>query len=257
MCTVVVSVDPASAVPVLFAGVRDEFLARPWEPPGWHWPGRPELIGGRDLQAGGTWLAANPAHGRMAAILNAFGPAAPEQTRLSRGELPLLAASGEKITDLDITRFDPFHLVIATLDTATVSTWDGRALTEIALGTGLNMIVNSGVEGIGDEEFAPPGAAADMAARIEHFRSRLTGTPRPTPVEGDTATAWGAWLPILNGDGLDPGDRRALVLRREFGDERGAWGTGSISLLALRPGGMRYDFNATPGEAGGWRMTLS
>src|SRR5581483_6073411 len=112
MCTVVVSVDPASVVPVLFAGVRDEFLARPWEPPGRHWPDRPELIGGRDLRAGGTWLAVNPEHRRVAAILNAFGPPAPEDVRQTRGALPLLAANGEKVTDLDITRFDPFHLVI-------------------------------------------------------------------------------------------------------------------------------------------------
>ncbi len=252
MCTVVVSVDPHSPVPVVFAGIRDEFFARPWEPPGWHWPDRPELIGGRDLQAGGTWLAVNPGHRRVAAILNAFGPPAAEDTRLSRGELPLLAAGGEKITNLDITRFDPFHLVIATLDTATVSTWDGRALTEIALGPGLHMIVNSGVEGHGDEEFAPPGAMENMSARIAHFRSRLDQAPRPVPIEGDTATAWGAWLPILNGDGLDPTDHRSLVLRRDFG-ERGMWGTGSISLLGLRTDGVRYDFSATPGAADGWQ----
>jgi hypothetical protein len=252
MCTVVVGVDPHAAVPVLFAGVRDEFFARPWEPPGWHWPDRPELLGGRDLLAGGTWLAANPEHRRVSAVLNAFGPVAAEDIRLSRGELPLLAATGTALTGLELERFDPFHLVIATLDTVTVSTWDGKALKEIALGPGLHLIVNSGVEGHGDEEFAPPGAMEDMAARIAHFRSRLEGVARPEPVDGDTAAAWGAWLPILDGDGLDPSDHRALVLRRDFG-ERGVWGTGSTSLVALRTDGVRYDFNGTPGVPAGWR----
>jgi len=42
------------------------------------------------------------------------------------------------------------------------------------------------------------------------------------------------------------------VLRRDFG-ERGMWGTGSISLLGLRTDGVRYDFSATPGAAGGWQ----
>jgi hypothetical protein len=255
MCTVVVSVDPKSVVPVLFAGIRDEFFARPWAPPDRHWPDRPDLIGGKDLQAGGTWLAVNPAHLRVAAILNAFGPPAPERTRLSRGELPLVAAAGGSDAELDIARFDPFHLVIATLDTITVSTWDGRALTEVALGPGLHLIVNSGVEGHGDGEFAPPGALDDMAARIAHFRSRLGEGSRPEPVDADTESAWGDWLPILNGDGLDPADHRALVLRRDFG-ERGIWGTGSISLLGLRPGGVRYDFNGKPGVAGAWQVVL-
>lgn len=255
MCTVVVSVDPRSVVPVLFVGVRDEFLARPWEPPGRHWPEWPELIGGRDLQAGGTWLAVNPSHRRVAAILNAFGSGAREDSRLSRGALPLLAAAGEAVTGIDVTRYDPFHLVIATLDAVTVSTWDGRALTEIKLGQGLHLIVNSGVEGKGDEEFAPPGAMDDMASRIAHFRSRLDEAPRPSPIDGDTADAWGAWLPIVDGDGLDPSDHRALVLRRDFG-ERGLWGTGSIALVGLRTDGIRYDFNATPGDPGGWQSML-
>src|SRR5436305_8441788 len=57
VCTTVVSIDPHSDVPVLLLGVRDEFSDRPWLPPDRHWPEYPELFGGRDLQAGGTWLA--------------------------------------------------------------------------------------------------------------------------------------------------------------------------------------------------------
>src|SRR5512146_885783 len=55
MCTVVVSLDPGNPVPLLLLGIRDEFTGRPWRPPARHWPGSP-LIGGRDEEAGGTWL---------------------------------------------------------------------------------------------------------------------------------------------------------------------------------------------------------
>ena len=84
MCTVVVSFLPEARMPLLLLGFRDEFTGRPWQPPARHWPGSP-LIGGRDLQAGGTWLAVHPGVTRVACILNARGPQAPPDTRRSRG----------------------------------------------------------------------------------------------------------------------------------------------------------------------------
>ena len=59
-------------MPLLLLGVRDEFAGRPWQPPARHWPGSP-LIGGRDEQAGGTWLAVHPAVPRVGCILNGRG----------------------------------------------------------------------------------------------------------------------------------------------------------------------------------------
>jgi len=55
MCTALLSIQPG--LPALLVGVRDELSDRAWEPPGRHWPDHPGLVGGRDLQAGGTWLA--------------------------------------------------------------------------------------------------------------------------------------------------------------------------------------------------------
>src|SRR5215470_8103704 len=93
MCTVVVSIEPGE--PVLLAGVRDELTDRPWEPPKAHWSAYPDLIGGRDLQAGGTWLAVMPSRSRVSCVLNGVGVTAPAATRRSRGDLPLLGAAGE------------------------------------------------------------------------------------------------------------------------------------------------------------------
>src|SRR5215472_2585127 len=95
MCTALLSIEPGR--PVLLVGVRDELIDRAWEPPGPHWPDRPGLIGGRDLQAGGTWLAVSPRHQRASCVLNARGKLAPPASRLSRGVLPLAAAAGQPI----------------------------------------------------------------------------------------------------------------------------------------------------------------
>ena len=76
MCTVVVSLAPEDQVPLLLLGIRDEFTGRPWQPPARHWPGSP-LIGGRDEQAGGTWLAVHPDLPRVSCILNGRGEFAP------------------------------------------------------------------------------------------------------------------------------------------------------------------------------------
>lgn len=247
MCTAVISIEPGSAVPVLLVGVRDEFAGRPWRSPGFHWPDRPGLLGGQDLRAGGTWLAVDPALHRASCVLNGFGKHAPAATRRSRGELPLLAAGGEQLGDPE--GYDPFHLVRAEASGVRMWSWNGLELTERELDPGLHIVVNTGLDGAGQDMLAPPAAVADMAARLAYFRPRLHAARRPEPRDGVVEAAWGDWLPLVGGDDLAPEDPRALVVRRDFGDA-GVWGSSSISLVALRPGGVRYDFAAVPSPAG-------
>jgi hypothetical protein len=246
MCTAIISVDPSAAVPVLVAGVRDEFIAREWEPPGRHWPDRPGLVAGRDLRAGGTWFAVDPAAPRVALVLNGRGRMAPEDGRATRGELPLRMAADGKLGELELAAFDPFHLVGAEPDRVRLWSWDGRDLTERGLGPGLHMIVNSGLE----------AEDAYMAARLAHFRPRLAAAARPEPGPAeDVRAAWGEWLPLLEGDGLPRADHRALLPMLDLGDGR-VWGTTSVSLAALTPGAVRYDFSAAPGDAAAWSRVL-
>jgi hypothetical protein len=252
MCTTVVSIDPHSSVPVLLVGVRDEFLDRPWLAPDRHWPGYPALVGGQDLQALGTWLAVHPQAPRVACVLNAHGEAAPDSRRLTRGALPLLLAADGELGDLDPTRYDPFHLVSATPESTRLWSWNGRTLAERTLDAGLHAIVNSGLEGAADHD--GPGDA-QMLARIGHFRPLFEKASRPEPRDGATETAWGEWLPLVGGAGLDPADPRALVLRRTI-DAR-PWGTSSLSLVALTDTTARYDFCANPADAHpAWSRTL-
>lgn len=240
MCTVIIGFSPGADVPVLLAGVRDEFLGRRWLPPDRHWPDRPGLVGGIDLLAGGTWLAVDPAVPRAAALLNGRGVLARDELRRSRGELPLLAVpAGELPAGLDPARYDPFHLVLAEPGGVRLWNWDGTALTEEKPPEGVHVIVNSGWER-GDEN-----------PRVAHFRPRFAAAR----AEADGERRWRAWRDLASGAGLPVDDPRALVVRHDLG-ERGVWGTSSITLLGLSEHGLRYDFCPRPGDPGSWYRVL-
>ena len=124
MCTVVVSLTPEAPVPLLLLGIRDEFTGRPWQPPARHWadPATTEwapLIGGRDEQAGGTWLAVHPGASRVSCILNGRGQAAPPDRRRSRGELPLRAAAEGQQASPMISIFSSRSVSVMTVNRVT------------------------------------------------------------------------------------------------------------------------------------------
>jgi hypothetical protein len=267
MCTALLSFEPG--LPVLLVGVRDELADRAWEPPGPHWPEWPGLIGGRDLQAGGTWLAVSPKDNRASCVLNARGQLAPQASRRSRGVLPLRAASGEPLDPAELGYLDPFHLLTAEPGRALWQSWDGQSLTERLLSPGLHFAVNSG---LADDLLPANATAADTTAangsvangsvangaahelaRIAYFLPRLQTAKRPDPQPGQPVpTAWGDWFGLLNGDGLATDDVRALIVRRDLGGSGRIWGTTSVSLVAISPGMLRYDFTGTPGDPSDW-----
>jgi uncharacterized protein with NRDE domain len=236
MCTAIAGYDPDARVPLLLAGVRDELMDRAWRPPARHWPEHPGLVGGRDELAGGTWLALDPAAPRVACVLNGVGRSASEELRRSRGALPLsLAETGT--LDGDLTGFDPFHLIGAEPAGVRLWSWNGEHLTARKLEPGLHIVVNSGLAEAGTR------AGDDyMSARVAHFRPLFEAASHDRV----------AWLHLLNGDGLDPSDDRALIVGRDLGDGR-IWGTTSISLITFGPAGVGYDFTAAPGNRAAWR----
>lgn len=85
MCLLVVAWRKHPCIPLLAAGNRDEFHSRPTRPAAF-WPDCPDILAGRDEQAGGTWMGVTRT-GRFAAITNVRERGAPAGTR-SRGELP-------------------------------------------------------------------------------------------------------------------------------------------------------------------------
>jgi len=85
-------VDPA--FPLLVAANRDEFHARPTAPADF-WEDAPEILAGRDLQAGGTWLGVST-RGRFAAVTNIRDPGAGRAAPRSRGDLPTAFLGGNE-----------------------------------------------------------------------------------------------------------------------------------------------------------------
>jgi hypothetical protein len=86
---------------------------------------------------------------------------------------------------------------------------------------------------------------------VPHFAPLLAAMTDPLlPPGAPTAEAWEAWTDLLGGDGLDPADPRALLVRREV-DGR-AYESTSASLVALSRHGVGYDFSADPADPAAW-----
>jgi uncharacterized protein with NRDE domain len=68
MCLILVVWRAHPHYSCIVAANRDEFHGRPAAPAGW-WPDQPQVLAGRDLEAGGTWLGLTR-NGRFAALTN-------------------------------------------------------------------------------------------------------------------------------------------------------------------------------------------
>ena len=247
MCTVVLSLQPAEPMPLLLLGFRDELASRPWQPPARHWPGSP-LVGGRDEEAGGTWLAVHPGIPRVSCILNTRGQQAAPGGRRSRGELPLRAAADGQAAlkqlhedTAGLPRYDPFFLICADLTSALMLSWDGTRAALENLDPGTHVVTNAG--------HTFPSAHRDPKA--QRFGPRFAaGRPSADPA-ATIENAWGDWLALAGGDGLPGADPAAIIARRDLPDGR-VWGTTSVTLVALGPNGLRYDFQPVPADPATW-----
>ena len=147
MCTLVLSIGQHPDWPLLLAANRDEMLDRTWLPPACHWPQQPDVLAGRDVLAGGTWLGVNRA-GVVAAVLNRAGSLGPAQGKESRGELPLMALlhatardAARAMAKLDAGRWRSFNLVIADRDGAVFLRGTGQGPVSVhRLDPGIHMV---------------------------------------------------------------------------------------------------------------------
>ena len=70
MCLIAFALDALPGCPLLVAANRDEHFDRPTQPlHAWALPNGTQVVAGRDLHAGGTWLGITPA-GRVAMLTN-------------------------------------------------------------------------------------------------------------------------------------------------------------------------------------------
>ena len=207
MCSVVILYRPDHAWPVILAANRDEMRDRPWAPPGRHWPDRPNVVAGRDLLAGGSWLGVND-QGVVAGILNRMNTLGPQPGRRSRGELVLealdhadAAEAAWALADLDPRAYRSFNLVIADNRNAFWLRHLGESAEGIEvmpLPAGLSMIT------------AHDRNDATGSGRIRNFLPRFQAAPPPDP-EADDWAAWEALLSSRESGGGSPYDAMAVV----------------------------------------------
>jgi len=85
VCLIVVAWRARADLPLVVAANRDEWRERPALAARW-WPDDPDLLAGRDQQAGGTWMGITRG-GRFAAVTNFRDPSDKRSTARSRGGL--------------------------------------------------------------------------------------------------------------------------------------------------------------------------
>lgn len=120
MCLVIIAHRASKDLPLIVAGNRDEFHARPTQDAHW-WLDKPDILGGRDLQAAGTWLAVSR-NGRYAAVTNYRDADQPPARLESRGHLVTGFLEGDTspidyVSSLDGERFAGFNLLVGDGDT--------------------------------------------------------------------------------------------------------------------------------------------
>lgn len=216
MCSIVLLIRPGHDWPLLAAANRDEMESRPWDPPGRHWPDRPEVLAGRDRLAEGSWLGIND-HGVMAAILNRPGTLGPAAGKRSRGELVLEALdhadaveAAQALAELSPDAYRAFNLVIADNRDAYWLKNDERALSLVELPPGFSMIT-------AHDRNDPD------SPRIRRYLPRFEAAAIPDPAAGD----WRGWTDLLAE--RQPGQpREGMSVVTDTG-----YGTVSSALVAL------------------------
>lgn len=209
MCTVVIRVPDSAGEPTRVLAVRDEDPERPWNPLGPWWPEAHDgVVGVRDVRAGGAWLAADPASGRLAVLLNrADASTRPESELVSRGGIVLDAVAGRSPAGAPPTH--GFNLVDIDGAGARVLTWDGVELRTVELAPGTHMIAHDDVDDV---------ATPRIARWLDDFRSADPATDGPW---------WTPWVEVLRRSAdLEPTDDRAIIR-----DNR-PYGYPTLSLLA-------------------------
>ena len=151
MCLIAFAIDQHPRFPLVVASNRDEFFDRPTERLGW-WtpdPGAPDVLSGRDLQAGGTWLGLT-APGRIAMLTNVRGGAAdasaPSRGRIVTDWLAARESTADFWARTALSGHNGFNLVAADFGRGECF-WGSNVSGQVArLGPGLYGVSNAGLD---------------------------------------------------------------------------------------------------------------
>lgn len=121
MCLLALAIDADRRFPLVVAANRDEYFDRPAARLAWWQPetGGPEILSGRDLRGGGTWLGLT-AEGRLAMLTNVRNPADVDPDAPSRGRIVPRWLRGDLSMDrfwmeTALSGYNGFNLIAADL----------------------------------------------------------------------------------------------------------------------------------------------
>ena len=107
MCLILFSYQNHPDYPLVIAANRDEFYQRPTQAAHF-WPETPQLLAGKDLQAGGSWMGVTT-DGRFAAVTNYRDPGQEAIYPQSRGSLVKDFLTGELNAEEYLVTIDKIH----------------------------------------------------------------------------------------------------------------------------------------------------
>lgn len=217
MCTVVVRWAPQQPVRVL--ALRDELVGRDFDDPDAWWPEQPQVVGGRDRVAGGTWCATDVTTGATAMVLNRPEKRVADDGAASRGVLPLAALAGRTPDVVDLTGMASFSLVLVAPDSLVQWVFDGTTLTRLDVEAGTHVVTSGGAEDGKAARHLPAFAASDA----------------------------GSWTEQLH----DPADDPAALVVRHVGGDR-VFATVFGQAFTTVPGSLDVTWSRTPWVRDGW-----
>lgn len=191
MCLLILAFEAAPGARLVVAANRDEFHARPTAPAAF-WPERPDVLAGRDLEAGGTWLGVTRS-GRFAALTNIRDPRSHRPGRATRGALVSAFLTGtasarEHVEAVlaDADRYNGFNLLVH----------DGSELWYVESRTPSVRRLAPGLYGLSNHLLDTPWPKVTRVK--EAVAARLDGEPSPDallPPLADRTRAADAQLP--------------------------------------------------------------
>lgn len=269
MCLAAFALNAHPRFPLVIAANRDEFFARPAAPMAW-WVDRPDLLAGRDLQAGGTWFGLTRA-GRLALLTNVREPGRQLASAPSRGDLVVDWLTDAAQAPAFVERLRPgyngFNLVTADLARGAWHWFSNRATGPVALPAGVHGLSNAALDTpwpktvglqralaalLGEADSAPAladglfTALADAApapdsdlpdtgvglARERLLSPRFVRMAGPEP--GDAAVYGTRCATVLVTERLPDGGRLTWVQERSV-DAHGRWAPPVVHRLADWP----------------------
>jgi uncharacterized protein with NRDE domain len=145
MCLLLMAIRAHPRYRAIFAANRDEFYDRPTAQAAF-WEDAPQILAGRDLKAGGTWMGITRS-GRIAAVTNYRDPLTHRAEALSRGHLVSEYLRGKEAPLNYIGRlaerwhqYNGFNLVLG--DREALFWCSNRAAKEKELGPGIYGLSN-------------------------------------------------------------------------------------------------------------------